>query len=192
MGRHVTEMIEGILPAILRGSVQALDEIQALDERVDGLHAEIVMYLGRISQAELTEKQTAELMHLMDAVNDLENIGDVIEMNLVELGRRRIGKGVAISAPTQVVLSEFHQVVLDSVNAAIRAVGHDDYDAAKSVTSMKKEIMRITNSAATHEAKRLVADEPQRIEAYTIEMDITEKLQRIFYFARRMARTVKE
>ena len=57
---------------------------------------------------------------------------------------------------------------------------------------MKKEIMRITNSAATHEAKRLVADEPQRIEAYTIEMDIAEKLQRIFYFARRMARTVKE
>jgi phosphate:Na+ symporter len=192
MGRHVTEMIAGILPAILHGSVQALDEIKAIDERVDTLHAEIVMYLGRISQAELTKNQTTELMHLMDAVNDLENIGDVVEMNLVELGRRRIGKGVAISAPTQVVLSEFHQVVLDSVNSAIRAVGHDDYDAAKSVTGMKKEIMRITNSAATHEAKRLVADEPQRIEAYTIEMDIAEKLQRIFYFARRMARTVKE
>ena len=192
MGRHVTEMIAGILPAILHGSVQALDEIKAIDERVDTLHAEIVLYLGRISQAELTKNQTTELMHLMDAVNDLENIGDVVETNLVELGRRRIGKGVAISAPTQVVLSEFHQVVLDSVNSAIHAVGHDDYDAAKSVTGMKKEIMRITNSAATHEAKRLVADEPQRIEAYTIEMDIAEKLQRIFYFARRMARTVNE
>jgi phosphate:Na+ symporter len=55
---------------------------------------------------------------------------------------------------------------------------------------MKKEITRITNSAALHEAQRLVANEPGRIEAYTIEMDIAEKLQRIYYFARRMARTI--
>ena len=55
---------------------------------------------------------------------------------------------------------------------------------------MKKEIMAIANSAAVHESKRLVVNEPNRIEAYTIEMDITEKLQRIYYFAKRMARTV--
>jgi phosphate:Na+ symporter len=192
MGEQVIEMIAGIMPAILHGSVRALDDIRALDERVDILHAEIVIFLGRISQSELTQQQTVELMHLMDAVNDLENIGDVVEMNLVELGRRRIGKGVAISRPTQVMLSDFHQVVLDAVSAAIRAVGDDDFDAAQLVTSMKKEISRIANSAATHEAQRLVANEPHRIEAYTVEMDITEKLQRIYYFARRMARTVTE
>jgi phosphate:Na+ symporter len=57
---------------------------------------------------------------------------------------------------------------------------------------MKDEISRITDSAATHEAQRLVADEPHRIEAYTVEMDIAEKLQRIYYFAKRMARTVED
>lgn len=192
MGEQVLDMVAGIMPAILHGSMDALDEIRAIDERVDILHAAIVIYLGRISQVELTEKQTAELMHLMDAVNDLENIGDVVETNLVELGRRRIGKGVAISKPTQVLLADFHQVVMDGVTAAIRAVADDDYEAAQAVTGMKKEITRITNSAASHEAQRLVANEPQRIEAYTVEMDIAEKLQRIYYFARRMARTVEE
>lgn len=190
MGEQVTEMLAGIMPAILHGSVSTLGDIEKIDERVDILHAEIVVYLGRISRLELTKKQTAELVGLMDAVNDLENIGDVIEMNLVELGRRRIGKGIAISQPTQVVLSDFHQVVMDSVDAAIHAVSEDSYEAAQSVTKMKKEIMRITNSAATHEAQRLVANEPHRIEAYTVEMDIAEKLQRIYYFARRMARTI--
>jgi len=192
MGTHVVEMISDIMPAISHGSAKALDAVRALDERVDFLHAEIVIYLGRISQSELTEGQTVELMHLMDAANDLENIGDVVEMNLVELGRRRIGKGLAISPPTQVVLSDFHQVVLDAVGAAIRAVGDDDYAAAQTVTGMKKEISLIANSAAAHEAQRLVANEPHRIEAYTVEMDITEKLQRIYYFARRMARTVTQ
>ncbi len=55
---------------------------------------------------------------------------------------------------------------------------------------MKDEITVIVNSTAAHHAKRLVADEPNRIEAYTIEMDIAEKLQRIYYFAKKMAKTV--
>jgi len=190
MGEQVIEMLARIMPAITHGSVTTLKEIRGIDESVDVLHAEIVVYLGRISEMELTEKQTRELMGLMDAVNDLENIGDVIEMNLVELGRRRISKGVAISKPTQTVLNDFHKVVSSAVSAAIHAISEDSYESAKSVTDMKEEISRITNSAASHEAQRLVANEPQRIEAYTVEMDITEKLQRIYYFARRMARTV--
>jgi phosphate:Na+ symporter len=192
MGNQVHEMLTVIMPAILTGNEAKLTEIELLDERVDALHAAIVVYLGKVSSMELREKQTKELMQLLDAVNDLENIGDVIEMNLVELGRRRIKKGVAVSRLTQVVLTDFHQVVVDAVNAAVQAVAEDNPDAAASVINMKKEINRVSNSTAAHEAQRLVANEPHRIEAYTIEMDITEKLQRIYYFARRMARTVAD
>jgi phosphate:Na+ symporter len=190
MGKQVSEMLDKIMPAILHGSEATLQEIQEIDERVDVLHAEIVVYLGRISEMELSKRQTRELMGLMDAVNDLENIGDVIEVNLVELGRRRISKGVAISEPTQVMLGGFHEVVQAAVERSIQAVSEYNFELAKSVTEMKKEISRIADSAASHEARRLVANEPHRIEAYTVEMDITEKFQRIFYFARRMARTV--
>lgn len=191
MGKHVKTMLSEVMPAILSGSSTTLEEVRHMDESVDQLHAQIVTYLGKISRLELTEKQTADLIRLMDAVNDLENIGDVIEMNLAQLGHRRIEKGVSVSMPTQVVLSDFHHVVMDSVEAAVNAVAEDSDDAAKLVTSMKKEISSIMNSAALHEAQRLVADEPHRIEAYTIEMDIAEKLQRIYYFARRMARTAR-
>ena len=190
MGEQVRTMLARIMPAILHGNTTVLDEIHGIDERVDVLHAEIVTYLGQISGLELTKKQQKEFLRLMDAVNDLENIGDVIETNLVELGRRRIEKGVSISDATQKVLTGFHEVVTRAVDSAIRAVSEDSLEAARSVADMKREITTIANSAAIHESKRLVVNEPNRIEAYTIEMDITEKLQRIYYFARRMARTV--
>ena len=190
MGEQVRMMLAQIMPAILDGNTAVLDEIHGIDERVDVLHAEIVAYLGQISGRELSKKQQKEFLRLMDAVNDLENIGDVIETNLVELGRRRIEKGVSISNATQDVLNGFHEVVTRAVDTAIRSVSEDSLDDARSVADMKKEITTIANSAAIHESKRLVVDEPNRIEAYTIEMDITEKLQRIYYFARRMARTV--
>jgi phosphate:Na+ symporter len=190
MGEQVLDMLGRIMPAILHGNSVVLDEINAIDERVDLLHAEIVTYLGQISGLELTKKQQKEFLRLMDAVNDLENIGDVIETNLIELGHSRIEKKVSISVPTQEVLNGFHKVVTRAVETAIRAVSENNLGEALSVADMKKEIKAIANSAAVHESKRLVVNEPNRIEAYTIEMDITEKLQRIYYFAKRMARTV--
>jgi phosphate:Na+ symporter len=45
-------------------------------------------------------------------------------------------------------------------------------------------------SAALHQAQRLVAEEPNRLAAYTVEMDIIEKLKRIYDFARHMAKSV--
>ena len=63
-------------------------------------------------------------------------------------------------------------------------------EAAEHVVAMKREINRLADSAALHEARRLVAEEPNRLPAYTVEMDILENLKRIFYFCKRIARGV--
>jgi phosphate:Na+ symporter len=91
---------------------------------------------------------------------------------------------------TQDVLQGLHTMVTKSVVAAVQAVSQGSEIAAKAVINMKDEISQQTDDAALHEAKRLVAEEPNRIPAYTIEMDIIEKLKRIYYFAKRMAKTV--
>jgi phosphate:Na+ symporter len=191
MGECVDKMMARIMPAILSGNRRTLREIELMDNDVDTLHAQIITYLGKISRLSLTEKQTATLMRLMAAVNDLENIGDVVETNLIVLGRERIDAGVSISEPTRQVLMGFHRVVTRSVAAAVQAVAQNNELAARTVTSMKQEIQHIADSAAIHQAQRLVAEEPNRIPAYTIEIDIIEKLKRIYYFAKRMAKTVE-
>jgi len=81
--------------------------------------------------------------------------------------------------------------VTKSLSAAVQAVSQKDELAARTVISMKQEISSIADSAAAHEAQRLVAEEPKRIPAYAIEIDIIEKLKRIYYFAKRMAKTVE-
>ncbi|NEX23667.1 Na/Pi cotransporter family protein, partial [Thiorhodococcus mannitoliphagus] len=190
MGERVEEMLARIMPAILSGNRETLRDIERMDDAVDTLHAQIIAYLAKISRQSLTEAQTGELIRLMDAVNDLENIGDIIETNLIVLGNERIDAGVSISQPTREVLSELHAAVTRSVEAAVHAVAQRNELAARTVTSMKQEISHIADSAAVHQARRLVAEEPNRIPAYTIEIDIIEKLKRIYYFAKRMAKTV--
>jgi phosphate:Na+ symporter len=190
MGEHVDAMLTGVMPAIAARDLAALQEVQILDERVDALHASAIEYLGKISKGVLTETQTKEFFKLMEAVNNLENIGDIVETDLVGLGNKLVDEGVIISAETQQVLNGIHSTVSKSVDAAVQAVSQGSEVAAQSVTDMKDDINRLIDSAALHEAKRLVAEEPNRIPAYTIEMDIIEKLKRIYYFAKRMAKTV--
>ncbi|MCP5406339.1 MAG: Na/Pi cotransporter family protein [Chromatiaceae bacterium] len=190
MGETVQEMLKEIMPAILSGNRETLKEIRDKDDLVDLLYAQIIDYMGRISKRTLTEQQTNEFMGLMEAVTALENIGDTIETNLVVLGNERIEAGVSISKPTRKVLSDFHLVIERALDTAIQAVSQGNQEAAKLVIDMKEEISKLADSAATHQAARLVAEEPNRIPAYTIEIDIIEKQKRIYYFAKRMAKSV--
>ena len=190
MGDRVREMLQKILPAIVTGNREGLKEIAKIDDEVDILHGQVVTYLGDISQKALTEEQTRELVHLMAAVNDLENIGDIIETDLVHLGNERIRDNVSISKQTQALLNELHDAVSSTAEKAFSAVAENNQLAAQEVIVMKADINRMMDSAAMHEARRLVAEEPDRLAAYSLEMDIIEKLKRIYYFSKRMAKAV--
>lgn len=190
MGETVQQMLDRIMPAILTGNREELAKIRRMDDEVDILYEQIIEYLGRISKRSLSDHQTDELLRLMEAVGDLENIGDTIETNMVTLGYDRIDEGVSISEPTRKVLSDFQKAVAHATQTAIQAVAQNNAAAAQVVIGMKDDITKLANSAAVHQAARLVAEEPNRIPAYTIEIDIIEKQKRIYYFAKRMAKTV--
>lgn len=191
MGEHIHEMLTKVMPALLNGSAVKLRAIQAMDDKADQLYGLIVEYLGRISRLELSEKQQQEFFSLMEAVNNLENIGDLVEKELVPMGLRRLDHQIQISQATQQVLTGFHRHVSEAVDTAIQAVTQADREAADSVIDQKERVSSIVRSAEMHEARRLVVSEPNRLEAYTIEMEIVEQLQRVYYLAKRIAKSVR-
>lgn len=190
MGDQVREMMTETLPAVLTGNKESLAEIAEMDNNVDRLYGHIVTYLGKVSKEGLTESESEEFMELMEAANSLESIGDVIETNLVTLGQLRIEDEVQISQATREVIEDFHAGVLRALDMSLVAVTQRNPSAAMQVIEMKARINELAESAALHEAERLVAQEPNRLEAYRIEMDILEALKRIYYFCKRMARGV--
>jgi phosphate:Na+ symporter len=192
MGKRVDLMNSAVLPAVLTGNKEALQAVREMDEEVDVLYKHLVNYLAEVSKLQLNEYQTQKMMKLMAAVNDLEQIGDVIEISLVDLGEKRIKKGFKISEATQKVINTVHVVVSDALKAAVRAVVEEDNDFAARVLSMKSDINRLVAQADLHQAKRLVSEDSGKFEAYSVEVDIIEKLKRIYYHAKRMAKTVVE
>jgi phosphate:Na+ symporter len=192
MGKRVDLMNSAMMPAVLKGSREDLLAVREMYTEVDVLHKHLVTYLATVSKLKLNEYQTEKLVKLMAAVNDLDYIGDLIEVNMVGLGERRIEKGFKISGETQKVLTTLHVVVSDALKAATRAVVDEDKDFAMRVISMKSDMNRLVEQAELHQANRLVSEDSGKFEAYSVEVDIIEKLKRIYYHSKRMAKTVIE
>jgi phosphate:Na+ symporter len=188
MASQVRIMLNEVLPAIIDGDIDDLADIEAKDDEVDGIHGNILTYLGEIGQARLSEEGTAELMDLMEATNDLEAIGDIIETNLVALGRERLDAMLSISPMTMQVLDEFHRTVYRAFDLALVALTQQDEDVARRVSEMKATINDLEEKAKVHQAERLMADEPSRVANYRFEMDVIANLKRIYYFTKRIGR----
>jgi phosphate:Na+ symporter len=192
MGKRVDLMSSAVMPAVLNGDKESLLAVRDMYREVDVLHKHIVTYLAKVSQLQLNEHQTLKLTNIMAAVNDLDHIGDLIEINMVELGLRRVYKGFKISEATQKVINTLHVVVSDALKAAIRSVVEEDIDFAYRVILMKDDMNKLIKQADLHQAERLVAADSGKFEAYSIEVDIIEKLKRIYYHSKRIAKSVIE
>jgi len=190
MGERVNAMLSTMMPAILAGDPESLKNIANMDDEVDILHARIIQYLGQIGRQSLSDQQSQEFTQLMDAVNDLESIGDVIETDLMVLGQKRIDENIVISDATREVLTRVHERIAATVEEAIRAVTASDQKAAQEVIAEKGDVTRLVDEAMRHQVKRLMADEPNRLPNYAMETDVIEKLKRIYYFAKRIAKAV--
>jgi phosphate:Na+ symporter len=188
MADRVRAMLAAVLPEILGGTRWSLAEVEAMDEEVDALHAQIVTYLGEVSTQRLSANSTAELLGVMEATNDLEAIGDVIETNLVSLGMTRIEQALTVSDVTRAVLAEFHGTVAEALDLAMLALTQKNEDAARRVGKMKSVINSMERAAAVHQAERLMAEAPDRVATYRLEVDVIANLKRIYYYAKRIAR----
>lgn len=188
MAGRVQKMLSDVLPAVLDGPAAPLDAVEALDDEVDELHGQIIVYLGRVSQRSLSASSTDELMDLMEATNNLEAIGDLIETNLVTLGRDRLANDYHVGPESRRMIEDFHDHVTKALDRAVAALVEVDADDARKVSKMKDMMNAKAQAIAEHYARRLTTPDDNRIELYRFETDVVANLRRIYYFARRTAR----
>ncbi|MDJ0792384.1 MAG: Na/Pi cotransporter family protein [Acidimicrobiia bacterium] len=188
MASRVQAMLLEVLPAILDGDLDTFDRIEEMDDEVDELHGLVLEFLGLVSQEQLSDESSAELVDLLEATNALEAIGDIVETNLVALGQARMASGVEVSEETRHQLEKYHRAVVRAFEMALIAVTQKDPDAARQVAKAKKRINERELQILQRLSDRLVIDEPNRVATYRFEVDVLTQLKRVYYFTRRIAR----
>lgn len=191
IGSRIQSMMKAARPALLSGSQSDLIAVQAMDDEVDDLHHAVIDYLRQIGLQSLTEQESRELIALMSIANNYENMGDIIETDLVHIGLARVSNEFHVSAETGRTLDDLFAAVTQISGIALIAATQNDHKAAAKVMSEKAEISRLAAAAQQFGALRLTDREnPAAYTSYAAEVEVVEKLKRLYYFAKRIAKNV--
>jgi len=185
LGCFVADAVDSAMPLPSQESAGRLDD-------ADRLATEIIDYCRRLGTRVLPESEAWHLEHLLASITYLQSICDTVRFNAGELRRQAEAHHVTPSEETSRMFAELAERVNDAVRTAVRAVGGIDLAAAERVVRSKAQVVTLADRLACHLAKRLTSDDPERLATFRIEAQAIEVQKRIYYFAKRIARTVAE
>ncbi|MDA1231497.1 MAG: Na/Pi cotransporter family protein [Planctomycetota bacterium] len=187
LDRDVLKQSLGVATA---GDQRDFARLRRAEEDIDTLYGAIINYLALLSQRNLVDPQSTQLHQYIAIANYLENVGDVVENNVLIDAVKRIRLGVVVSPSTTDVLRTIHDKVCWAFERAIDALRDGNQSAASEAVESKTVVNDLSEKATSHLAKRLIAFEPNRLAAFTVETDIIENLKRINTLTRRIARVL--
>lgn len=189
MAARVLKLMRATTPSVLTGDIDTLGKLKKQERDVDELYGQIISYLGQISTQNLTADESLQLMWLMNNVNRLENISDLFGDELYDVGMKRQNKNIKVSKATSNNIEALALKAEKALKYSSKAITSLEVKLAKDATPIDNaEFKVLLDKSIKHQTKRLVADSADRLDTYTIEMDIIDKLQRAFYHSRKMAK----
>jgi phosphate:Na+ symporter len=189
MGDILKAMFAKVDEAFEKRDRDMFEEATKMDDQVDLLHEHILTYLSRVGKEPLTDKQDREMFLLMSALDTLESLGNLIQVEIVRIGHKVIDDEIAASDAMRVMLSELYDALMEAFESAVRAVKDDDQRAAQQVMAVKGEINHQIQEALRHQAEKLVV-EKSRLPVLRVEMEVLDHMRRIYTLCKRLARTV--
>jgi phosphate:Na+ symporter len=184
----VREMVTQSFGVVTVGTQMDIARLRQAEEDVDTLHEAIITYLAQLSQKNLNPKQLEQLYKYIGITNYLENVGDVVENDVLPGAVKRLRIGMSISPSTMDALSTVHQRVCHAFEHALEALRDGSQTAARDAAASKIEVNGLAEKATSHLTTRLVAYEPNRLVAFKLETDFIENMKRINTLTRRIAR----
>jgi phosphate:Na+ symporter len=179
MADIVQGMYKDTIKVFTRDSQELIEDIETRENWLDNLNREIKMYITKLSQAALSQEQLQREMALLAAINDLENIGDILDKNLMELARKKIYKGLRFSEQGLKEIVDLHQMVAQNFEAVITAFASQDPELAQKVIKSKSWLAQKERELRQAHIRRLHEGLPESIETSAIHLDVLTNLKRI-------------
>lgn len=150
------EMVKDAGQALLAGKPSAVSKsINAREEVVDNLQAEIILYLSTLmAQGVLTQPQSTRLAGMLHVVNDIERIGDHA-VNISEFAIDRVEQGLEFSDEAKSELGDLFRRVDEVISDAVQALEKNDPALAQDVWEKERYIDELEDVLRTSHLRRL-------------------------------------
>jgi len=175
----VADMLRRAGQAFRGQDLELVEAIERQDDQVDTLNREVKRYVTKLSQQTLSPEESQREVDILSFISNLENLGDIVDRNLMELAKKKIYTGVNFSEPGQKEIEELHARVLQNLETAIAAFTANDPALARRVLDAKAEIGQLEREFRQNHIRRLHEGYRESIETSEIHLDVLANLKRI-------------
>lgn len=179
MADIVQEMLDDFAVMLKTNDAEIAGKIHAKDDLADLLDESIKVYLTKLSRGNLTDEQAKVEMQVIALTSDLENIGDVVDKNLVELCEKKLRLGVKFSEEGWNEILDFYAKVRENFVLAVTAFTNKDAELAHKVMRHKKRLGALEQELREAHIKRLHAGLKESFDTSSLHLDILSNLRRI-------------
>lgn len=179
MADIVSEMLAKTLTAFARRDPELIESIEQQDNQVDVLNREIKHFLTKLSQERFNDEQGKREFAILGFVDNMENIGDIVDKNLMELAKKKVAKGVNFSEAGLQEITLLHRRVMQNLEVAIAAFASNDPGLAQQVLERKLEISQAERRFRQAHVERLHAGYRESFDTSEIHLDVLTNLKRI-------------
>jgi phosphate:Na+ symporter len=179
MGDVAQNMLRDAMVVLRTDNQELLEDVERRDDQLDYLDREIKLFIARLGRETMSADMAQKEIALISFIGNLENIGDIIDKNLMELARKKLYQGRRFSEAGEAELIEFHSLISKNLERAIAGFAANDRSLAQEVLDMRPLVRQRERELRDSHLARLRRGLAESLETSEIHLDVLTNLKRI-------------
>jgi phosphate:Na+ symporter len=180
MGEVVERMFRNTFVALKKNDVDLAKNTRKMDQIANRFYDEVKLYLTKLSRETLGEKESLRCNEIMNFATDLEHIGDIISVDLIDsILRKKIVTREKMSLQDREDINALYQPVLLSFNLSLSVFTSGDIGMARQLLAKKYQFRKREKQAVVNHLNKLREDVTYNPKLSALQLDILRDLKRI-------------
>jgi phosphate:Na+ symporter len=192
LGQQVLKIVRRGSIVVVNGRIEDISDLLDQGKESERLTSAILHYIGRLSQVEHSEKESRQMMDLVQIATSLEGIDDVVTTNLVSVSQQRLAEGIDLSRLQDENTTRFADAVIGNLEQAIETIGQPSADKASEVVAAKTEIEMLAAAARQSVLDKLRLGGQADVLNFRLATDLIEQFKQVARFSRAIAKAAED
>lgn len=158
---------------------EAIQKIEDEDDKIDMLEKAIRFYLAEIATERVSQKQARTQIALIGTAAELEEIGDTMSKEMVQLARKKAKWHRIFSDDGWADLKRFQEMVAENMNLMIAALAQPHEEIVAKLAHHEEHMNDVEQELRQAHISRLHQGLQESFDTSSIHLDILANLRRI-------------
>ncbi|MDR2838496.1 MAG: Na/Pi cotransporter family protein [Azonexus sp.] len=194
LGEQVAELTQQSAAVAISGEEQDIAKLLEQDRQADQLGAEILSYIGSLTEAHPAAPEGREIVALTLLAASLDATREVAATSLLGIARRRLAEGVDLRAlhAADAVAARFYAAAGGSLRQAVALIAAPDGAAASRIVAAKADLEAEAAAARDSVMAGLPLSRASEVANFRLSNEMIEQFNEIARLSRAIAKATRE